>query len=135
MTNESLQSDPAVLQTEGKNMKKVSTDFNTALETLKSSLKALEEGSDRPPWGNDDLGSSFGALYSGFRDGMKESMAHLVGRLDDIGTGLTGMGNNHEVNEDFNDSLIKAEEARAEKEGIGTMPHLSKGVGSGTRRR
>ncbi|MCK1798903.1 hypothetical protein MTQ01_23325 [Streptomyces sp. XM4193] len=126
MSNESLQSKPAVLQTEGKNMQQVSKDFNTALTTLKNTLTGIEAG-DRPPWGGDDIGSSFGALYEGFRDGMYESMGHLVGRVDDIGKGLTGMGDNHEVNEDFNDSLVKAEEARAEKLGIGKIPHLGGG--------
>ena len=127
VTNESLQSKPAVLQTEGKNLKGVSSDFNDALTTLSSELERIETG-DRPPWGGDDIGSSFGALYEGFRTGMLESMTHLIGRIDDIGTGLEGMGDNHEINEDFNDSLIKAEEARAEKEGIGQVPSLGGGA-------
>ncbi|UGY93948.1 hypothetical protein [Streptomyces gobiensis] len=116
MSNDGMLAEPAVLQTEGKNLKKISTDFKTALTTLQSELKSAEEG-DRPPWGADDIGDNFGALYTGFRDGMFESMAHLVGRLDDIGGGLTGMGDNHEVNEDFNNSLMKREQSRAEAEG------------------
>lgn len=106
-------------------MKGVSTDFQTALTTLQTSLTQAGEGADRPPWGNDDIGSSFGALYEGFRQGMFESMTHLIDRIDDIGTGLKGMGDNHEVNESFNDSLIKAEETRAEQEAIGEVRPIS----------
>lgn len=109
-------------------MKEVSTDFQTALNELKNSLKAAGEMEDRPPWGNDDIGSSFGALYEGFREGMMESMTHLIGRVDDIGGGLKGMGNNHEVNEDFNDSLVKSEQARAEREGISQLPSIGGGA-------
>lgn len=108
-------------------MKGVSTDFQSALTALQTNLQAAGEGADRPPWGNDDIGSSFGALYEGFRQGMFESMTHLIGRIDDIGTGLKGMGDNHEVNEDFNDSLVKAEEARAQKEAIGEVSGPSGG--------
>lgn len=125
MTNESLQSKPQVLQTEGNNMKGVSTDFQTALTTLQDSLTKAGEGAERPPWGNDDIGSSFGALYEGFRQGMFESMTHLIDRIEDIGTGLKGMGDNHEVNESFNDSLIKAEEARADQQGISDVPSIN----------
>ncbi|MBB1255928.1 hypothetical protein [Streptomyces alkaliterrae] len=125
MSNDGLQADPSVLQAEGRNFVKLSKDFARAVKTLENGLKAAGEYEGRPPWGADDLGDNFGALYTGFRDGMFESMAHLTGRIDDIGNGLKGMGTNHEINEDFNDSLLKAEQSRAESLGIGKMPRIS----------
>lgn len=101
-----MDSDPAVLKTEGFQMFNVGLDFAKAVATLKSGLTALEKG-DTPPWGDDDIGEKFGVAYEGLRDGMYESMASLAERLAGMGVAFTKMGVAHEQNESDQDAIWK----------------------------
>ncbi|MFJ6749852.1 MULTISPECIES: hypothetical protein [unclassified Streptomyces] len=85
------------------------------MDKLQSGLTGLE-GQDTPPWGDDEIGEKFGVVYEGLRDGMYESMGHLAAKLQEIGGALKTMGDNHEADEDFNDSLMKQHIANAEAE-------------------
>lgn len=108
MGMDGLKAEVKVLETEGKNFDTLGDDFNTAVETLRNGLTALEQG-DRPPWGGDDLGEKFGIVYEGLRDGMYESMGHLASELKRFGGALQQMGKNHEQGESFNEALLDQE--------------------------
>lgn len=110
-----LKAEVKVLETEGKNFDSLGDDFNTAVETLKNSLTALEQG-DRPPWGGDDLGEKFGVVYEGLRDGMYESMGHLAAELKRFGGALQQMGKNHEEGESFSEAMMDQEVQNAQAE-------------------
>ncbi|MEU8682452.1 hypothetical protein [Streptomyces sp. NPDC048611] len=76
-------------------------------EQFLSGLLTFNSKDGAPPWGDDELGENFGVVYEGVRDGMNESMGHLVAKLKEIGRALTSMSKNHAENEDFTDSLMK----------------------------
>ncbi|ELS56960.1 hypothetical protein [Streptomyces viridochromogenes] len=93
-----MDSDPAVLKTEGFHMFNAGVDFAKAVKTLKAGLTGLEKG-DTPPWGDDDIGEKFGVVYEGLRDGMYDSMASLAERIAGMGVAFGKMGVAHEQNE------------------------------------
>ncbi|MFH8572774.1 hypothetical protein [Streptomyces sp. NPDC017993] len=113
MAGDGLQADVPSLKAGGKDFTSVGQRYQTAVDKLQTGLTGLE-GQGTPPWGDDDIGSKFGVVYEGLRDGMYESMGHLAAKLQEIGGALTTMGNNHEADEDFNDSLMKQHIANAE---------------------
>ncbi|MGY5123871.1 hypothetical protein [Streptomyces nigrescens] len=76
-------------------------------EQFLSGLTTFDSKDSAPPWGDDELGENFGVVYEGVRDGMYESMGHLVAKFQEIGKALRSMSKNHAENEDFNDSLMK----------------------------
>jgi hypothetical protein len=99
-----MDSDPAVLKSEGFHMFNVGVDFAKAVKTLTTGLTALEKG-DTPPWGDDDIGEKFGVVYEGLRDGMYESMGSLAERIAGMGVALGKMGVAHEQNEAEQDAI------------------------------
>ncbi|MFC5639219.1 hypothetical protein [Streptomyces bullii] len=114
-----MNSDPAVLKTEGFHMFNVGYDFGQAARRLKQGLTALEKG-DTPPWGDDDIGEKFGVVYEGLRDGMYESMASLAERLAGMGVAFTKMGVAHERNEADQDAVWR--ETTAQYDGQVKVP-------------
>ncbi|MFJ9589888.1 hypothetical protein [Streptomyces acidicola] len=100
-------SDPKVLKDEGFNMFTVGQDFAKAAKSLEDGLTALEKG-DTPPWGDDDIGSKFGVVYEGLRDGMYDSMGSLAERLAGIGLAFTKMGVAQEKNEAREEEIWRA---------------------------
>ncbi|MER7987349.1 hypothetical protein ABTY53_17455 [Streptomyces noursei] len=115
MAGDGLQADVPSLKSGGGSFTNIGERYQSAVEKLKNGLTNLE-GSGTPPWGDDDIGSKFGVVYEGLRDGMYESMGHLAAKLQEIGGALTTMANNHESNEDFNHSLMQQHVANAEAE-------------------
>ncbi|KAB2975147.1 MULTISPECIES: hypothetical protein [unclassified Streptomyces] len=99
-----MDSDPAVLKSEGYTMFSAGVDFAKAVKALQTGLTALEKG-DTPPWGDDDIGEKFGVVYEGLRDGMYESMGSLAERIAGMGVAFTKMGLAHEKNEAEQDAI------------------------------
>lgn len=114
-----MDSDPAVLKTEGFHMFNVGVDFAKAVAALKASLGSLEEG-DTPPWGDDDIGEKFGVVYEGLRDGMYDSMGSLAERIAGMGVAFTKMGVAHELNEAEQEAIWK--QTMAEHDGQVEVP-------------
>ncbi|MGW1788943.1 hypothetical protein ACWCO0_16335 [Streptomyces tubercidicus] len=131
-----FQTDVESLKAEGANIVKLGDDFASSVARLMDGLHKLNAGppsngkekappersqgeqflsglltfnskNGAPPWGDDELGENFGVVYEGVRDGMYESMGHLVAKVQEIGKALKSMSKNHAENEDFNDSLMK----------------------------
>ncbi|QOV35145.1 hypothetical protein IM697_34490 [Streptomyces ferrugineus] len=121
-----MDSDPAVLKTEGYHMFNVGVDFAKAVTALQTGLTALEQG-DTPPWGDDDIGEKFGVVYEGLRDGMYDSMGSLAERIAGMGVAFTKMGVAHELNEAEQEAIWR--ETTAEYDGQVKMPP---GVATGT---
>ncbi|MFD8324548.1 hypothetical protein ACF082_08805 [Streptomyces lydicus] len=113
MAGDGLQADIPSLKAGGKDFTGIGERYQSAVEKLKNALTGLE-GQDTPPWGDDDIGEKFGVVYEGLRDGMYESMGHLAAKLQEIGGALNTMGDNHQADEDFNESLMKQHVANAE---------------------
>ena len=114
-----MDSDPAVLKTEGYHMFNVGVDFAKAVTALQNGLGALEKG-ETPPWGDDDIGEKFGVVYEGLRDGMYESMASLAERIAGMGVAFGKMGVAHELNEAEQDAIWK--ETMAQYDGQVQVP-------------
>lgn len=93
-----FRADAKALKDEGFNMFEVGQDWGKAAKALQDGLTALEKGGT-PPWGDDDLGSKFGVVYEGLRDGMFESMNSLAERIAGMGMKFTEMGVRHEQGE------------------------------------
>ncbi|MFE3646659.1 hypothetical protein ACFXO2_02230 [Streptomyces sp. NPDC059152] len=107
-----FKADIASLRKGGGDFDTIGKDYQSLVDKLQTALTSLE-GQDTPPWGDDDLGGKFGVVYEGLRDGMYESMGHLATKLQDIGSGLNNMAENHEADESFNDSMMKQRTAFA----------------------
>lgn len=114
-----MDSDPAVLKTEGYHMFNVGVDFAKAVAALKAGLGHLEEG-DTPPWGDDDIGEKFGVVYEGLRDGMYDSMGSLAERIAGMGAAFAKMGVAHELNEAEQEAIWK--QTTAEYDGQVEVP-------------
>ncbi|MEV6588125.1 hypothetical protein [Streptomyces acidicola] len=119
MSSDYTISDPKVLKDEGFNMFTVGQDFAKAAKSLQDDLTRLEKG-DTPPWGDDDIGSKFGVVYEGLRDGMYDSMGSLAERLAGIGLAFTKMGVAQEKNEAREEEIWRA--TTAEYDGQVKMP-------------
>ncbi|MFB7633716.1 hypothetical protein ACFC0M_22625 [Streptomyces sp. NPDC056149] len=115
MAGDGLQADVPSLKSGGSAFTNIGERYQNAVEKLKNGLTDLE-GKDVPPWGDDDIGSKFGVVYEGLRDGMYESMGHLAAKLQEIGGGLNTMADNHEGNEDFTHALMQQHVANEEAE-------------------
>ncbi|MCK7625347.1 hypothetical protein MUU72_19940 [Streptomyces sp. RS10V-4] len=115
MAGDGLQADVPSLKSGGSAFTNIGERYQSAVEKLKNGLTDLE-GTDTPPWGDDDIGSKFGVVYEGLRDGMYESMGHLAAKLQEIGGALNTMADNHASNEDFTHSLMEQHVANAEAE-------------------
>ncbi|MFE4019144.1 hypothetical protein ACFXPZ_17260 [Streptomyces sp. NPDC059101] len=107
-----FKADIASLRKGGGDFDTIGKDYQSLVDKLQTALTSLE-GQDTPPWGDDDLGGKFGVVYEGLRDGMYESMGHLATKLQEIGSGLNNMAENHEADESFNDSMMKQRTAFA----------------------
>ncbi|MFI7412235.1 hypothetical protein ACIBU0_26535 [Streptomyces sp. NPDC049627] len=114
-----MDSDPAVLKTEGYHMFNVGVDFAKAVAALQTGLGALEKG-ETPPWGDDDIGEKFGVVYEGLRDGMYDSMGSLAERIAGMGVAFGKMGVAHEQNEAEQEAIWK--ETMAEYDGQVQVP-------------
>ncbi|MER7988087.1 hypothetical protein ABTY53_21245 [Streptomyces noursei] len=117
-----FKADVPSLRTGGSDFDQIGKDYQSLVDKLESALTSLE-GSDTPPWGDDDLGEKFGIVYEGLRDGMYESMAHLAKKLQEIGGGLTNMAKNHEADEESNDAMMQRHlsEAKTESQAVGRL--------------
>ncbi|UJB42127.1 WXG100 family type VII secretion target [Streptomyces sp. A1-5] len=115
MAGEGLQADIPSLKSGGNSFTTIGERYQSAVDRLKNGLTGLE-GTGTPPWGDDDIGSKFGVVYEGLRDGMYESMGHLAAKLQEIGGALNTMADNHDGNEDFTNSLMQQHVANAEAE-------------------
>ncbi|QRX92399.1 WXG100 family type VII secretion target [Streptomyces noursei] len=115
MAGEGLQADIPSLKSGGSSFTTIGERYQSAVDRLKNGLTGLE-GTGTPPWGDDDIGSKFGVVYEGLRDGMYESMGHLAAKLQEIGGALNTMADNHDGNEDFTNSLMQQHVANAEAE-------------------
>lgn len=116
MGQDGLKAATDVLDAEGTSFTGMGQTFGSALDRLRDGLTALEAG-DTPPWGDDDIGEKFGVVYEGVRDGMYQSMDYLSTRLGDIGKALSGMGKNHDSNENFTNALMEQEQSHADATG------------------
>ncbi|MFD0275972.1 hypothetical protein ACFVHB_18975 [Kitasatospora sp. NPDC127111] len=77
---------PWELHGEGREFEKISEDFGKAVGTLEQGLAAL--GS---PWGLDQPGSGFAAVYKDAHGGVLGGLRGLAGRLGQVGSGLHTM--------------------------------------------
>ncbi|MCK1796235.1 hypothetical protein MTQ01_09510 [Streptomyces sp. XM4193] len=145
MAADGFTTDVDVLKDEGKHFVRIGRSFEDAAKGLQSALSELEGGggappedksfveqfttglttldgkSNRPPWGDDEIGEKFGVVYEGLRDGMYESMGHLAAQMQEIGKALESMGKNHASGEDFNEAIVRQSVDNAMIEPTGSM--------------
>ena len=89
--------DTGVLRTQGNTFVHIGTTFGAASKRLQDALEAQGE-----PWSGNEMGDTFGEIYTPIRDALFESMDSLGEQLQGVGRKLEAMASTYDQSDDDN---------------------------------